>query len=100
MLEIVLEIVKAILMVLGVCVLGVFVYIAILALINKFNRWRKNGCKIKCLCKPHIYEFYWFLHSADWFLHRSGELALKCKKCGKIKKIIVDKESFDTGMWK
>lgn len=93
MLEIVLEIVKAILMVLGACVLGVFVYIAILTLINKFNRWRKNGCKIKCLCKPHIYKFYWFFPD-------SGELTLKCKKCGKIKKIIVDRESFDTGMWK
>lgn len=88
-----LEIIKTIFMTIGECVFAVFVYMIILMLINKFNRWRKNGCKIKCLCKPHIYECYWFFHS-------SGELTLKCKKCGKIKKIIVDKESFDSGMWK
>ena len=87
------EIVKTIFMTLGRCVFGVSIYAAVRVLINKFNRWRKNGCKIKCLCKPHIYEFYWYIHN-------SGELALKCKKCGKIKKIIVDKESFDSGMWK
>ena len=88
-----LELVKTIFMIIGACVFVVFVYMIILILINKFNRWRRNGCKIKCLCKPHIYEFYWFLFN-------SGELALKCKKCGKIKKIIVDRESFDSGMWK
>ena len=93
MIEIILEIVKAILMVLGACVLGVFIYAAVRVLINKFNRWRKNGCKIKCLCKPHTYELYWFFHN-------SGELTLKCTKCGKIKKIIVDRESFNSGMWK
>lgn len=88
-----LDLVKTIFMTLGACVFIVFVYRVILMLINKFNRWRKKGCEIKCLCKPHTYEFYWFFHN-------SGELALKCTKCGKIKKIIVDRESFDSGMWK
>lgn len=88
-----LELVKTIFMTIGACVFAVFVYMIILVLINKFNRWRKKGCKIKCLCKPHTYKFYWFFHD-------SGELILKCKKCGKIKKIIVDRESFDNGMWR
>ena len=88
-----LEIIKTIFTILGACVFVVFVYMVILMLINKFNRWRKKGCKIKCLCKPHTYAFYWFFPD-------SGELTLKCTKCGKIKKIIVDKESFDSGMWK
>ena len=87
------EILKAIFMTIGISTVGFMIYVVVCEIINKFNRWRKNGCKIKCLCKPHIYEFYWFFPN-------SGELALKCKKCGKIKKIIVDKESFDTGMWK
>lgn len=87
------EAIKEIFMMLGMCVVAVIIYGLFCTIINKFNRWRKNGCKIKCLCKPHIYKCYWFFHS-------SGELALKCKKCGKIKKIIVDKESFDSWMWK
>lgn len=87
------EVLKPIFMTIGISTVGFMIYVVVCEIINKFNRWRKNGCKIKCLCKPHIYEFYWFFPN-------SGELALKCKKCGKIKKIIVDKESFDTGMWK
>lgn len=87
-----LEIVKTIFMILGAYVFGVFIYATVRVSINKFNRWRKKGCKIKCLCKPHIYKCYWFFHS-------SGELTLKCKKCGKIKKIIVDRESFNSWIW-
>lgn len=84
-----LELVKAILMILGIFTAGFMIYVVTCEIINKFKRWRKNGCKIN---KPHIYELYWFFHN-------SGELALKCKKCGKIKKIIVDRESFDNWMW-
>ena len=87
-----LEPVKTIFMTIGICTVGFMIYVVTCEIINKFKRWRKNGCKIKCLCKPHTYELYWFIHN-------SGELELKCKKCGKIKKIIVDKESFDSGMW-
>lgn len=47
----------------------------------------KAGCKIKMLCKPHIYDFY-----CMW--PGDGELTLKCKKCGKVKKLYVDVESF------
>lgn len=77
----------------GALMVGMKIGDILLFLWYKFNRWRKNGCKIKCLCKPHIYKFYWYFPD-------SGELTLKCKKCGKINKIIVDKESFDSGMWK
>lgn len=54
---------------------------------EKFNRWRRNGCKIKWLCKPHMYRF-------DSCWPNSGELYLRCKKCGKRKKIYIDTESF------
>lgn len=86
------EAIKEIFMMLGMYVVAVIIYGLFCTIINKFNRWRKNGCKIKCLCKPHIYKCYWFFHS-------SGELTLKCKKCGKIKKIIVDRESFNSWIW-
>ena len=54
---------------------------------KKIKKWRAKGCKIKILCKPHIYDFY-YLWPGD------GELNLKCKKCGKVKKLYVDVESF------
>lgn len=59
-------------------------------LLKKFNRWRRNGCKIKCLCKPHIYQIYYY-----WPKSGEGELILKCSKCGKCKKIYIDTESFE-----
>lgn len=84
-----LEILKPIFMTIGISTVGFMVYVVTCEIINKFKRWRKNGCKIKCLCKPHIYE-------CCWFFPNSGELTLKCKKCGKIKKIIVDEEFFNS----
>lgn len=87
-----LNLVKMIFMTIGIFTVSLVIYAVARDTIYRFNRWRKNGCKIKCLCKPHTYTFYWFFHD-------SGELALKCTKCGKIKKIIVDKESFNSGMW-
>lgn len=84
-----LEILKPIFMTIGISTVGFMIYVVAREIINKFNRWCKNGCKIKCLCKPHIYECYWFFPN-------SGELALKCKKCGEIKKIIVDEEFFNS----
>ena len=55
---------------------------------ERFKRWRKTGCKIKMLCKPHIYDFY-CLWPDD------GELTLKCKKCGKFKKLYIDVENWN-----
>lgn len=54
---------------------------------ERIKRWRKTGCKVKMLCKPHIYDFYFLWHG-------DGELTLKCKKCGKVKRLYVDVESF------
>lgn len=62
-------------------------YILLKCSLERFKRWRKAGCKIKMLCKPHIYDFY-----CMW--PGDGELTLKCKKCGKVKKLYVDVESF------
>ena len=81
------EMIKETLMMLGVCVVGLAVYILFYVTINKFNRWRKKGCKIKCLCKPHIYEIQW-----HWC--RDGETELVCKKCGKRKTLFIDFDSY------
>ena len=43
---IMIEIVKTIFMILGAYVFGVFIYATVRVSINRFNRWRKNGCKI------------------------------------------------------
>lgn len=67
-----------------VCVLYI-TYMLLECSWDKFKRWRKAGCKIKMLCKPHIYDFYYMWQD-------DGELTLKCKKCGKIKKLYVDVE--------
>lgn len=56
----------------------VFTYF-VLKLEEKFKSWRKNGCKIKCLCK-HEYD-------VEFANSLFGEIPLKCRKCEK-KKII------------
>lgn len=81
------EAIKEFLMALGMCVVAVTIYGLLCAIINKFNRWRKNGCKIKCLCKPHVYEIQW-----HW--EKDGETLLVCKKCGKKKTLFIDFDSF------
>ena len=48
---------------------------------------KKLGARSKCSVNLHIYDFY-SLWPGD------GELTLKCKKCGKVKKLYVDVESF------
>lgn len=77
------EAIKEILMALGTCTAGVIIYGLSCTIIDKFTRWRKNGCKIKCICKPHIYEIQW---------HRcgDGETELVCKKCGKRKTLFIE----------
>ena len=80
------EVIKEILMVVGTCVVVVIIYVLLCATINKFNRWRKNGCKIKCLCKPHKYELVWY-----WW--NTEEAVLVCKKCGKRKQVFIDYNS-------
>lgn len=70
----------------GMACMLYIVYILLQCGLDKFKRWRKTGYKIKMLCKPHIYDFYYM-----WT--NNGELTLKCKKCGKIKKLYVDVEA-------
>ena len=48
------EMIKEILMMLGACVVSLAVYILFYVTINKFNRWRKNGCKIKIINKKGL----------------------------------------------
>lgn len=75
--------------------IGVIVVMCVVAelmehLRDTFRNWRENGCKIKLLCKPHKYEINWF-----WL--KSGDLCLKCKKCGKTKRLYIDGDSW--GKW-
>lgn len=80
------EAIKEIFMAVGMCVVAAIIYGLLCTIISKFNRWRKNGCKIKCLCKPHKYKFVWY-----W--RNTGEAVLECKKCGKRKQVFIDYDS-------
>ena len=77
------ELAKMIFMAIGIFTVGLMIYVVACEIIDKFSKWRKNGCKIKCLCKPHIYEVQW-----HWC--RDGETELVCKKCGKRKTLFID----------
>jgi hypothetical protein len=80
------EVTKEIFMAVGMCVVAVIIYGLLCTIINKFNRWRKNGCKIKCLCKPHKYKLVWYWRNTE-------EAVLECKKCGKRKQVFIDYDS-------
>ncbi len=80
------EMIKEILMMLGICVVCLAIYVLFCTTINKFNRWRKNGCKIKCLCKPHKYKLVWYWRNTE-------DAILECKKCGKRKRVFIDYDS-------
>lgn len=80
------EAIKEILMMLGVYVVVAIIYGLFCEIINKFNRWRKNGCKIKCFCKPHKYKLVWYWRDTE-------EAILECKKCGKRKQVFIDYNS-------
>lgn len=80
------EVIKEIFMAVGMCVVAVIIYGLFCTIINKLNRWRKNGCKIKCLCKPHKYKLVWYWRNTE-------EAVLECKKCGKRKQVFIDYDS-------
>lgn len=80
------EVIKEILMAVGMCVVAVIIQGLLFATINKFNKWRKNGCKIKCLCKPHKYKLVWYQLDAE-------KAILECEKCGKGKQVFIDYDS-------
>lgn len=73
------EVVKAILIVVGEITIACVIISFAIELKEKFKSWRRNGCKFKCLCK-HEYDVE-FLDSL------CGEVSLKCRKCGKKKRI-------------
>lgn len=80
------EVIKVILMIVGICVVVYAVCELFYTIISKFNRWCKNGCKIKCLCKPHKYNLVWYWRNTE-------EAVLECKKCGKRKQVLIDYDS-------
>lgn len=82
-----LEIMKTIFMTIGISTVSLMIYAVARDTIYRFNRWRKKGCKIKCLCKPHVYEI-------EWHWEEDGETLLVCKKCGKKKTLFIDFDSF------
>ena len=71
----------------GIAAVATGIYLCAEAIWYKIKYWRKHRTKIKCLCKPHVYEAYWI-----W---SDSEMQVKCKKCGKQKRIHIDKKSFD-----
>lgn len=72
-------VVKEILMIVGTGTVVFVVACFLTEFEEKVKSWRKNGCKIKCLCK-HEYDF----ESVNTFRR---DVLLKCRKCGKKKKI-------------
>lgn len=82
------EVIKEIFMILGMGVVAIIIYELFYTIINKFNRWRKSGCKIKCLCKPHKYKLVWYWSNTE-------EAVLECKKCGKRKRVFIDYDSIN-----
>lgn len=76
----------------GLATVSLGIYLCAEAICQKIKYWRKHKTKIKCLCKPHVYEIDWI-----W---RDRKLNLKCKKCGKQKSILIDRKSFNEWFWK
>ena len=82
------EIIKECFLSIGVLTVGIAVYCGLCDLGHKINKWRKNGCKIKCLCKPHKYKLVWYWRNTE-------EAVLECKKCGKRKQVFIDYDSIN-----
>lgn len=74
----------------GVCVVAIIIAMILSFVKEEFQEWRRKGCKIKCLCK-HKYKYDW-TYGINYSQH--CELGLKCEKCGKIKQLWVDYDSF------
>ena len=71
--------IKAILIAIGfLAVVYIFSLLLTYCGVSVIN-WRKNGCKIKCICK-HEYD-------VERVVPFEGRVNLKCKKCGKKKKV-------------
>lgn len=71
----------------GACVVAMVIAYIACDIKVKFQRWRTEGCKIKCLCK-HKYKFDWI------YGFNQSDLGLECCKCGKKKRLWIDYDSF------
>ena len=78
---------KEIFNLIGICTVVVIMSLTIELTCSKIKYWREHKTKIKCLCKPHVYEVCWI-----W---NNSEIELRCKKCGKTKRVHIDKKSFE-----
>lgn len=63
------------------------IYLLAEAIWSKIKYWRKHKTKIKCLCKPHVYRIDW-----SW---DDKKYEFECIKCGKKKKMYIDRKSFE-----
>ena len=72
----------------GIAVIAIMVCIFAKSAWLKFQAWRERDCKIKWLHKPHKYELEWM-----WF--HDGRAQLRCKKCGKTKKLYITTDSIE-----
>lgn len=73
------EAIKAILIAIGFLVVMYMFSLFLIDCVISIDDWRRNGCKFKCLCK-HEYDFEF----ANTFRR---DALLKCRKCGKKKRI-------------
>lgn len=76
----------------GTFTVGMKIGDILLFLWDKFNDWRKNRCKIKCLCKQHKYKLVWYWRNTE-------EAVLECKKCGKRKQVFIDYDSIKKNVY-
>lgn len=73
------EVIKAILIAIGFLVVAYMFSLFLADCAKSIGDWRKKGCKIKCLCK-HEYD-------VEFTDRSNGEALLKCRKCGKMKRL-------------
>lgn len=82
------EAIKAILIVIGFLAVMYMFSLILIDCVISINDWRRNGCKIKFLCK---HEYNIELISP---FHREDTL-FECRKCGKKKRINLGRETID-----
>lgn len=85
------EVIKAILIAIGFLVVAYMFSLFLADCAKSIGDWRKKGCKIKCLCK-HEYD----VEFADG---SHGEVLLKCRKCGKTKRLKNLSREFVDKLW-
>lgn len=74
------------------CVTGALTILTLMLIVidkvsEKIKYWRAYKTKNKCLCKPHVYRLDW-----SW---DDKKYEFECIKCGKKKKMYIDRKSFE-----